>query len=162
MSDTMDVGKKLVEFCRQGKHVEAVDVVGPNIVSIEPQDFPGMPRRTDGIAAVRGKNEHWVQNNQVHRSEVRGPFPTATASSSSSPTTSRPSPARWPANPRPWKRPRCTRCGTGRWCRRSFSIRSGSRNPAIATRRGITRTTESASQATRLNEACRREHTCPT
>jgi len=76
MSDTMDVGKKLVEFCRQGKHVEAVDALyGPNIVSIEPQDFPGMPRRTEGIAAVRGKNEHWIQNNQVHRSEVRGPFP---------------------------------------------------------------------------------------
>lgn len=76
MSNALEVGKRLVELCRAGKNLEAVDTLySPEIVCIEPQDFPGMPARMAGIAAVRGKNQWWLDNHEVHSSELRGPYP---------------------------------------------------------------------------------------
>ena len=73
---TLEVGKKLVDFCRQKKHTQAVDsLYAPNVVNLEPHDFPGMPQRTEGHAAVRAKNDHWEQNNTIHAATVNGPFP---------------------------------------------------------------------------------------
>jgi hypothetical protein len=43
MSNAMEVGKKLVELCRQGKNMEAINTLyGPNIVSIEAHSMPSM------------------------------------------------------------------------------------------------------------------------
>src|SRR5947209_2295302 len=79
MSDTtstMEVGKRLVELCRQGKHVEAVNTLySPTIVSIEAGAGPNMSPRTDGIDAVRAKGEWWVANHEVHGGNVEGPWP---------------------------------------------------------------------------------------
>ncbi len=76
MSDTLTVGKKLVELCRAGKNTEAIDTLySPNIVSIEAASGPNMSARTDGIAAVKGKSEWWVANHEVHKAEAHGPFP---------------------------------------------------------------------------------------
>ena len=56
MSSTLEVGKQLVDLCKQGKHMEAIDTLySPNIVSIEAGGPPGKSPRVDGIAAVKGK-----------------------------------------------------------------------------------------------------------
>jgi len=76
MPTTLEVGKKLVELCRQGKHLEAVNTLySPNIVSIEVRGDATMPARMEGIEAIRGKNQWWLDNHETHSSEITGPFP---------------------------------------------------------------------------------------
>jgi ketosteroid isomerase-like protein len=76
MSDTLAVGKKLVDFCKEGKHMEAIDALySTNIVSVEAGAPPNSSPRSEGVAAVKGKGEWWVQNHDVHKAEVDGPFP---------------------------------------------------------------------------------------
>jgi hypothetical protein len=76
MSDTLAVGKKLVELCRAGKNKEAIDTLySHHIVSVEPVGGPNMPARMEGIEAIRGKSEWWEANHTVHSAEVDGPFP---------------------------------------------------------------------------------------
>mgnify|MGYP002623176530 FL=1 len=75
-SDALSVGKQLVELCRQGKNLEAIDkLYAPNIVSIEAMSMPEMPARQEGIEAIRGKNQWWLANHEVHSEETSGPFP---------------------------------------------------------------------------------------
>jgi ketosteroid isomerase-like protein len=75
-SSTMDVGKKLVDLCKQGKFKEAMEsLYAPNIVSIEAGAPPGQAARVEGIAAVRGKADWWEKNHEVHKVEVAGPWP---------------------------------------------------------------------------------------
>jgi ketosteroid isomerase-like protein len=76
MSDTLAVGKKLVELCREGKNMEAMDALySPDIVSVEAGAPPGGSARSEGIAAIKGKGEWWVANHEVHKAEAEGPFP---------------------------------------------------------------------------------------
>ena len=76
MSDTLTVGKKLVDLCRQGKTHEAMDTLySPHIVSIEAAGGPNMPARMEGMAAIKGKATWWEENHEVHKAEVEGPFP---------------------------------------------------------------------------------------
>jgi hypothetical protein len=76
MNSVMDIGKQLVELCRQNKNVDAVNqLYSPNIVSLELMEMPGMPRRMEGIEAIRGKNQWWLDNHQIHKNEVFGPYP---------------------------------------------------------------------------------------
>ena len=76
MSSPMEIGKKLVDLCRQGKAKEAMETLyDPKIVSIEPQGGPTMPARMDGMAAVKGKAEWWEKNHEVHKAGVEGPWP---------------------------------------------------------------------------------------
>jgi hypothetical protein len=76
MSEALAVGKKLVELCRQGKNMEAIDTLySPNIVSIEAGAGPNMPARMDGLEAIKGKAAWWEQNHEVHQAEADGPFP---------------------------------------------------------------------------------------
>src|SRR5512139_3356590 len=76
MTTTLEVGTKLVEFCRQGQNIQAIETLyAPNIVSIEAAANPTFPRRTEGLAAIKSKNEWWLANHEVHSAEVQGPFP---------------------------------------------------------------------------------------
>jgi hypothetical protein len=76
MSATLDVGKKLVDLCKQGKFKEAMDTFyAPNIVSIEAGAPPGQSPRVDGIEAVRGKADWWEKNHEIHGAKVEGPWP---------------------------------------------------------------------------------------
>ncbi len=76
MSSTMEIGKKLVDLCRRGKSMEAINTLyAPNIVSIEAMSGPSMPARMEGLAAIKEKAEHWEKNHQVHKMEVEGPWP---------------------------------------------------------------------------------------
>ncbi len=74
--DTKQVGDRLVELCRQGQNLEAVNTLySPDIVSVEAIDDGTMPRQMNGIEAVRGKNQWWFDNHEVHAASVDGPFP---------------------------------------------------------------------------------------
>jgi hypothetical protein len=76
MDNVMEVGKQLVDLCRQNQNLRAVDTLySPKIVSIERTEMPGMPRRMEGIEAVRGKNAWWLENHEIHKTETFGPYP---------------------------------------------------------------------------------------
>jgi ketosteroid isomerase-like protein len=72
-----EIGKKMVELCRQGKNLESVETLyADDIVSVEASPPPdGGDRVSKGKDAVRGKNEWWLGNHEVHSSEVDGPYP---------------------------------------------------------------------------------------
>ena len=76
MGSAMDVGKKLVALCNQGKSLEAIDTLyAPNIVSVEAEAHPPFPARLEGIKAIREKTVWWLDNHEVHKGEARGPWP---------------------------------------------------------------------------------------
>jgi hypothetical protein len=76
MGEALEVGKKLVDLCRQGKATEAIKTLyDPKIVSIEPQAGPTMPARMEGMDAMLKKSEWWEKNHTVHKAEAFGPWP---------------------------------------------------------------------------------------
>lgn len=74
-TSTAAVAQELVTLCRAGRYVDAVNkLYSPKIVSVEPVAMENMPAEMTGIDAVRGKNEWWSANNEVHSAEANGPF----------------------------------------------------------------------------------------
>jgi len=74
--NAFEVGKKLVELCKQGKNQEAVETLySPDIVSVEAGAPPGMQRETRGFEGVAGKGKWWAENHIIHSHEVDGPWP---------------------------------------------------------------------------------------
>lgn len=70
-----EIAQGLVDLCRQGKHLEAVNTYySDNIVSVESGAPPGQSPETKGIDGVRGKNKWWVDNHEVHSAEANGPY----------------------------------------------------------------------------------------
>src|SRR5439155_27030082 len=73
--NTEEVAKKLVESCRQGQWMQAVNnLYAKDIVSVEPRTMEGMPAEMRGIDQVRGKTEWFMNNHEIHDSKVTGPF----------------------------------------------------------------------------------------
>lgn len=74
-SSTTAVAQELVELCRAGKNLDAIEkLYSPQIVSTESMESETMPAKLTGIDAIREKNKWWLDNNEVHSSEVNGPF----------------------------------------------------------------------------------------
>lgn len=74
--NTMEIARKLVELCRQGKNMEALETLYANdAVSVEPVAMPDMQQEAKGPAAIKGKGEWWVANHEVHSAAVTGPWP---------------------------------------------------------------------------------------
>jgi ketosteroid isomerase-like protein len=74
--NTFQIGSKLVDFCSQGKDLEAIETLdSANIVSVEAVANPNFAQRIEGIEAVRGKAQWWFQNHDIHGAQVTGPFP---------------------------------------------------------------------------------------
>lgn len=74
-SATAAVAEELVSFCKAGRNIDAINTLySPDIVSIESMGNEQMPREMRGLDAIRGKNEWWRENNEVHSSRVEGPF----------------------------------------------------------------------------------------
>src|SRR5881409_854843 len=72
---TEEVATKLVEYCRKGEWMKAVDdLYAKDIVSVEPRVMENMPAEMHGIDQVRGKTEWWEKNMEVHSAKVGGPF----------------------------------------------------------------------------------------
>lgn len=75
-SDALAVGKQIADLCRQGQNLEAINrFYADDIVSVEVMGTPEMPAEMSGIDAIRGKNQWWAENHEVHSGEVAGPFP---------------------------------------------------------------------------------------
>ncbi len=73
--NTEEVALKLVEHCRGGKWMEAVNTLyGDDIVSVEPRAMGEMPAEMRGLEAVRGKTEWFIGAHEVHSCTVTGPF----------------------------------------------------------------------------------------
>jgi hypothetical protein len=73
---TLEVGKKLVELCKQGKNHEAIETLyAPDVISVEAAAMPGMPAEVRGRDAVLAKSKAWAENHTVHGAECTGPWP---------------------------------------------------------------------------------------
>lgn len=74
--NAFEVGKKLVELCKQGKYHEAMETLyAPDIVSVEAGAPPGGERESRGYPAVEAKSKWWADNHIIHSTEVEGPWP---------------------------------------------------------------------------------------
>jgi hypothetical protein len=74
--NTLEIGKKLVAMCREGKNVECIqELYDRDIVSVEAQAMPNMPAEMRGIDAIVQKNRWWVENHEVHSASAEGPWP---------------------------------------------------------------------------------------
>jgi ketosteroid isomerase-like protein len=72
----MEIGKKLVALCNQGNNQEAIDrLYAANVESVEPMAMPGFGQTQKGIEAIKGKNQWWTDNHEVHSGTAEGPYP---------------------------------------------------------------------------------------
>jgi hypothetical protein len=75
MNEALEVGKKLVNYCKKGENMQAVnELYSPSIVSIEPEGSKDTPARQEGIQAIRGKHDWWYNNHEIHSAQVMGPW----------------------------------------------------------------------------------------
>ncbi len=76
MSEAMTVGQQVVDLCRAGENLKAIETLyADDVVSVESMEGPGHPRRLEGHEAVLGKSKWWVENHEVHGAEIKGPYP---------------------------------------------------------------------------------------
>ena len=73
-SSLIDIANELVELCRQGRFLQAIELYAEDAISIEPVGAPGLPVETHGREAIRAKGEAWGAAHEVHEMEVKGPF----------------------------------------------------------------------------------------
>ncbi|MFN0101565.1 MAG: SnoaL-like domain-containing protein [Bryobacteraceae bacterium] len=75
LMSTDAIAKDLANLCREGKSMEAISkYYSDEIVSVESAGSPGMPAEMKGIEAIKGKNQWWFENHEVHSAGVNGPF----------------------------------------------------------------------------------------
>ena len=75
-ADTMTVASKLVDLCREGKHLEAVQkLYADDVVSIEAFEMPGHEKRLEGKDAVLGKSQWFFDTFEVLGGDIKGPYP---------------------------------------------------------------------------------------
>jgi hypothetical protein len=75
MNTTEEVATKLVDHCRKGEWMKAVDdLYAKDIVSVEAHAMENMPAEMRGLDQVRGKTQWWEKNFEVHGSKIGGPF----------------------------------------------------------------------------------------
>ena len=76
MPSTLEIGKKYVALCKEGKYSEILDeLFAKDAVSVEAGAPPGQERTAKGLEAIRAKGEWWGANHTVHKAEVSGPYP---------------------------------------------------------------------------------------
>ena len=73
--NTMEIARKLVQLCREGKDEEARVLYANEAVSVEPIALPGIDREAKGLAAIQAKSESWYANHEIHSVSVTGPWP---------------------------------------------------------------------------------------
>ncbi len=75
-SSVLGIANELAGLCRQHQNLEAIEkLYSDDIVSIEVTGSAEMPARMEGKEAIKGKNRWWLENHEVHGSEVEGPWP---------------------------------------------------------------------------------------
>ena len=74
--NTQEVAQKLVQFCREGRNIDAInELYADNVVSLEQ---PGTPmERAEGKEAVLAKNNYWYESVEaVHSVVISDPIVT--------------------------------------------------------------------------------------
>lgn len=72
---TQEVADKLVEMCKAGQNLEAIQTLyADDVVSVEPVESKGHPKEMQGKEAVLGKTQWWLDNHEVHGGSIEGPF----------------------------------------------------------------------------------------
>lgn len=74
MKTTQEVAERLVQLCREGKNVDAInELYHNNIVSHEPKGTP--MEKTEGKEAVLGKTNYWFSTvEQIHSGSISDPI----------------------------------------------------------------------------------------
>jgi ketosteroid isomerase-like protein len=76
MSATLEIGKKYVALCKEGKNETILDeLFTKDTVSVEAGAPPGQDRTAKGLEAIKAKSKWWRENHTVHSAEVSGPYP---------------------------------------------------------------------------------------
>jgi hypothetical protein len=73
---TNEVAEKLVQYCREGKNIDAInELYADNIVS---REQPGIPHEfSQGKNEVLGKNNEWYQSvEEIHSANISDPMVT--------------------------------------------------------------------------------------
>jgi ketosteroid isomerase-like protein len=74
-ASTVTVAQELTDLCRAGKNFDAIDkFYSPDITSVESTGTEDMPKEMKGIDAIRGKNQWWFDNHEMHGHKANGPF----------------------------------------------------------------------------------------
>jgi len=74
--ETMEIARKLVALCREGKSAEAHKTLyAPNVVSVEAGAPPGGSAESEGLDALQKKSEWWISNHDIHSAVITGPWP---------------------------------------------------------------------------------------
>lgn len=74
--DTLAVGRRLVELCKQGHNRKAIEeLYAEDAVSTEPMPGPTGDRVTRGKAALLKGSDWFFANHTIHSSFVDGPYP---------------------------------------------------------------------------------------
>ena len=72
----LEIGKELIALCNYGKNQDAIDrLYSPDIESVEAVAMPGMEQTQRGITKIKGKNQWWADNHEVHGGVAEGPYP---------------------------------------------------------------------------------------
>jgi SnoaL-like domain len=76
MTSTYEIGTKYVALVKEGRREECLSTLfSPDAVSVEAAEFPGRQRTVQGLDGLRAKSKFFLDNNEVHKSEVFGPYP---------------------------------------------------------------------------------------
>jgi hypothetical protein len=76
MSSTLEIAKKYVALCKEGKNEVILDeLFTKDAMSVEAGAPPGMDRTTKGLEGIRAKSKWWRENHTIHKAEVFGPYP---------------------------------------------------------------------------------------
>lgn len=76
MSSTLEIAKKYVELCKEGKNESILDeLFTKDTVSVEAGAPPGGERTAKGLEAIVAKSKWWRDNHTVHKAEIFGPYP---------------------------------------------------------------------------------------
>ena len=73
---TLEIAKKYVELCKAHDHQTIRETLfSPDAVSIEAVAMPGFPIEAKGLKAIAEKGKVWVDNHEIHKATVEGPWP---------------------------------------------------------------------------------------
>lgn len=76
MTTTLEVGKKYVALCKEGKYETILsELFSKDAVSVEAGAPPGQDRTAKGLEAIQAKGKWWSENHIVHKAEMSGPYP---------------------------------------------------------------------------------------
>jgi hypothetical protein len=74
--NTYEIGKRYVELVIEGRREECLSTLfSQDAASVEAVEFPGRERTVKGLDGLRAKSKFFLDNNEVHKMEVFGPYP---------------------------------------------------------------------------------------